>query len=140
MKRVLFVCTGNYYRSRFAEAVFNHHAGEAGLDWHAFSRGLAIDLADGDLSHHTAEALTTRGIPRHHTAPTRVQITDTDLSSGARVIALDRAEHYPMMQRQFAHAADRIEYWDVADVPFRRPDDALPAIEKRVLALVRELA
>lgn len=139
MKRILFVCTGNFYRSRFAEAVFNHHAEAAGLDWHAFSRGLAVHLADGDISHHTHDALASRGIARHRTAPTRVQIADADLASGARVIALDRTEHHPMMSRQFAQWADQIEYWDVADIPFHRPDDALPAIEKRVLALIDEL-
>ena len=40
-KVVLFLCTCNYYRSRFAEIVFNHKARKAGLDWQATSRGLA---------------------------------------------------------------------------------------------------
>ena len=31
-KAVLFLCSGNYYRSRHAEAVFNHRAAAAGLD------------------------------------------------------------------------------------------------------------
>ncbi len=57
----LFVCTGNFYRSRFAEAVFNHEAGHAGLGWRAFSRGLRPHLNEGDLSPHTAAALRQRG-------------------------------------------------------------------------------
>jgi len=43
VKTVLFLCTGNYYRSRFAEELFNHHAERAGLDWTAQSRGLALE-------------------------------------------------------------------------------------------------
>jgi protein-tyrosine phosphatase len=39
--QVLFLCTGNYYRSRYAEEVFNFHAAAEGLAWRAFSRGLA---------------------------------------------------------------------------------------------------
>jgi hypothetical protein len=43
VKTVLFLCTGNYYRSRFAEELFNHQAERAGLDWIAQSRGLALE-------------------------------------------------------------------------------------------------
>ncbi len=42
-KTVLFLCTGNYYRSRFAEALFNSVAGRMGLPWRASSRGLALE-------------------------------------------------------------------------------------------------
>lgn len=36
-KAVLFLCTGNYYRSRFAECLFNSVAGKMGLLWAATS-------------------------------------------------------------------------------------------------------
>ena len=39
--RVLFLCTGNYYRSRYAEEVFNYITKVEGLAWRAFSRGVA---------------------------------------------------------------------------------------------------
>ena len=42
-KTVLFLCTGNYYRSRFAEVLFNSVAGKMGLAWQASSRGLALE-------------------------------------------------------------------------------------------------
>jgi protein-tyrosine-phosphatase len=35
MKTLLFLCTGNYYRSRYAEELFNHHAARGGLLWQA---------------------------------------------------------------------------------------------------------
>jgi protein-tyrosine-phosphatase len=38
LNTVLFLCTGNYYRSRFAEELFNHHADRAGLNWIAQRR------------------------------------------------------------------------------------------------------
>jgi len=37
MKTVLFLCTGNYYRSRYAKILFNSKAEEMGLDWNAVS-------------------------------------------------------------------------------------------------------
>jgi protein-tyrosine-phosphatase len=42
-KSVLFLCTGNYYRNRFAEIFFNSVAGRMGLPWKAFSKGLALE-------------------------------------------------------------------------------------------------
>ena len=40
-RRVLFLCTGNYYRSRLAEELFNQRAHQLGLHWHASSCALA---------------------------------------------------------------------------------------------------
>ena len=65
-KRVLFICSGNYYRSRLAEILFNHEAERVGLAWEAGSRGL---LKAGELkgmSEHTAAYL--RGAKLAHLA------------------------------------------------------------------------
>jgi protein-tyrosine phosphatase len=40
-RRVLFLCTGNYYRSRYAEEVFHHNARQEGLARVAVSRGVS---------------------------------------------------------------------------------------------------
>ena len=40
-KTVLFLCTGNHYRSRFAEILFDSVARKLGLPWRASSKGLA---------------------------------------------------------------------------------------------------
>jgi protein-tyrosine phosphatase len=63
--RVLFLCTGNYYRSRYAEEIFNHQAGLEGLGWHAFSRAVAENLFPenvGPMSPYTLNALQAKGI------------------------------------------------------------------------------
>jgi protein-tyrosine phosphatase len=137
-KRLLFICTGNYYRSRFAEAVFNHIAEERALPWRAFSRGLAIHWADGDISEHTREALAERGIDLRHTGPTRVQLAEEDLSGADLVIALKGDEHRPMMASQFPDWTSKVVFWDVSDLPYD-PDMALPAIETEVRKLADDL-
>ena len=43
MKQVLFLCSANYYRSRFAEHLFNWLAPQLGLDWRADSMGLDME-------------------------------------------------------------------------------------------------
>lgn len=138
-KRVLFICTGNYYRSRFAEAVFNHLAEAQELNWRAFSRGLATHFAPGPISEHTEAALAQRGIHRRHTAPDRVQIAEADLAGADLAVALKDAEHRPMIVQAFPHWEERIVFWDVTDLPDEQPEVALPAIELEVERLIRSL-
>lgn len=139
MQRVLFICTGNFYRSRFAEAVFNHHAKRQRLAWSAFSRGLAIHLIGGDLSPHTESALALRGIAREATGETRVSLTKEDLEAAHLSIALKEAEHRPYMREQFPDWEDRITYWGVHDLDVAPAEAALPEIERRVLQLLHKL-
>jgi protein-tyrosine phosphatase len=138
--RVLFICTGNYYRSRFAEALFNHHAELLRIPWTAFSRGLAVHLAEGYLSPLTLQALGERKIELRHTGTDRYQLSEADLLHSGRRIALDRSEHLAMMRGQFPDWADRIEYWDVPDLPFESPAKALQEIERRTLELLKEVS
>src|SRR5438067_2061883 len=60
----LFLCTGNYYRSRFAEILFNHRASHLRLDWRAESRGLKIGWLGniGAISPDAIATLEARGI------------------------------------------------------------------------------
>jgi protein-tyrosine phosphatase len=66
MTSVLFLCTGNYYRSRFAEELFNAHADTRRLGWRAISRPLAaIERGPnklGPVSIHVLTALTAKGL------------------------------------------------------------------------------
>jgi protein-tyrosine phosphatase len=140
MNEILFLCSGNYYRSRFAEAVFNHEAARAGMTWRAFSRGLAIWMIEGDLSPWTEFAMKRRGIARSMTGATRVAVAEQDLQRASRVIALKEAEHRPMMRDQFPHWEQRVEYWSVHDLDAATPEEALPASEEKVLALIRSFA
>src|SRR5215470_14270853 len=98
-KTVLFLCTGNYYRSRFAEALFNSVAGKMGLAWQASSRGLALERGVnnvGPMATSAVKALEALGV-RAADAVTRLptQVTSDDLERAALIIALKHAEHLP---------------------------------------------
>ena len=139
--RVLFICTGNYYRSRYAEAVFNHLAEEHGLGWKAFSRGLAIDVVPPGfhLSIQTEQHLTARNIDLRHTAPIKTQLSEADLGRAEIVIALKDEEHRPMVRTMFPEWEEKMIFWDVGDQPEVRPNDGLGQIHEQVLELVEAL-
>src|ERR1700746_102011 len=95
VKIVLFLCTGNYYRSRFAEILFNSVAGKMGLPWNASSRGLAIERGVnnvGSMAVTASKGLEARGL--HAVADcTRfpIQVTADDLEAANWIVALKQA-------------------------------------------------
>jgi protein-tyrosine phosphatase len=141
MRHVLFICSGNFYRSRFAEAVFNYAARQRGASWRAFSRGLATHLVDGagDLSIHTRFALIARGIPLDCTARRPEPLTVTDLERAARTIALKEAEHRPLMRALFPAWENRVEYWNIHDLDVGAPHAVVPELEQLTLRVLDEV-
>lgn len=135
MTDVLFLCTGNFYRSRFAEAVFNHHAEKLGIAERAISRGLAGH--EGAISPYAERALAERAIEMRHTSVLPTKLTVADLESAKRVIAVHEPEHRPILAQRYPEWVDRVIYWTVSDLPLA-PEVALPMIERHVMVLMRE--
>jgi protein-tyrosine phosphatase len=141
--QVLFLCTGNYYRSRYAEEVFNHHAEIEGLAWSAFSRGVAERGSPdnvGPMSRLALAALQAKGIVPAGSARDPQPCSLADFDRGELVIALKEAEHRPMIERRFPNMANRITYWHVDDIEFVSPAEALPLIDTKIAELVATLA
>lgn len=133
---VLFLCTGNYYRSRYAEVWFNHLATQHGVGHRAHSRGLELwDGNKGPISPHTLGRIQLRGLSLDGTARNPVDVTRADLTTAGQVIAVKEAEHRPRMQSRFADLADTITYWTIHDLDAGAPDDTLDQIESQVTAL-----
>lgn len=143
MKKILFICTGNAYRSRFSEALFNFLAEKRSLFWCAFSRGAACLEKEKALSSRAAEALMKRNISLTYTDSFRNPLKEEDLTSADMIVALDREEHYPLLLGSFPHWANKIEYWNIEDHDpenFEQPDPLLKAelkIEKLIESIIR---
>ena len=150
MRTLLFLCTGNYYRSRFAEEFFNMHAPERCPGWRSLSRGIAIDLGTnnvGPMALSAAEALRLHGLVdfdrRRARMPCQLQVIDLDAAD--HIVALKKAEHLPLLRERFdawlaTTSPERVEYWHVDDVDELSPDEALPAIAAQVTSLMARLA
>jgi predicted translation initiation factor SUI1 len=137
-KSVLFLCTGNYYRSRFAESLFNSVAGKMGLPWRASSRGLALERGInnvGPMAVAAINALKSMGVcAGADCARAPAQATTEDLERADRIVALKHAEHLPLLQERFPSWTKKVEFWQVDDAP-----EALALIEREVMGLVARI-
>lgn len=140
VRRVLFVCTGNFFRSAFAEHYFNHLAAvnrslPAGdprrktVAWVAESRGLdpaqlSPTQRAARMSQYTQARLRQLGIPVPTDPATRLpahtprRLTVPDLERCERVVAMHDASHRPMLRRFLARGGDRV----------RDPEDLLARV------------
>lgn len=141
--KVLFLCTGNYYRSRFAEILFNHLCRKANLPHVADSRALAIERGSGNvgpLSRHTREALEARQIPLPAELRMPRQAEDQDFAAADLVIAVKEQEHRPLVEQRYPLFTRQVRYWHVHDLDCAQPDQAMREIEAHVRELVRDLS
>ncbi|MEX0612796.1 MAG: low molecular weight phosphatase family protein [Pirellulales bacterium] len=140
MKRILFLCSGNYYRSRFAEVLFNWHASERGLGWRAESRGLALDGRNaGPMSRYTVSHLAARGISWAEYLREPLPVTEPDFAAADRVVAVKESEHRPIVEARFSSWRHRVEYWHVHDLDCSAPDATIAHLEREVLVLLSGL-
>jgi protein-tyrosine-phosphatase len=142
MRTVLFLCTGNYYRSRFAEELFNHRAETEGLAWKAGSRALAIERGInnvGPLSPFALAALYARGVVTRGAQRLPQACTAADLAGADRIVALSEREHRILMRERFPAWESRTAFWQIEDIEFAPPDVALALVAREVETMLAVL-
>lgn len=140
---LLFLCTGNYYRSRFAEVLFNTWASEQKLSWQAISRALAKDLSRknvGPISPHALRGLTARGLTLSQPVRFPRALQPFELLKANRIIALNEKEHRPLLAERFDGWENSVEYWAIDDVDVDSPENVLPKLERDIRQLLERLA
>ena len=137
--QVLFLCTGNYYRSRFAEVIFSALAAKKRMAWSATSRGLRLNMGShnvGPISPLALAALAEHGLSPALPIRYPQQATCKDFELASIIIGMDESEHQRMIMESFPQYASRVEYWHVHDLDRSGPEAALTLVEARVRALV----
>lgn len=133
---VLFVCTGNIYRSRFAEALFNHRASSERLAWRAESRGFQPRVVEGGLSIEARRGLEARGISRRCTRTLAAGVREGMLAKASLIVLMKGSEHLPMLEAAFPAWRNRVKCWEIHDIDVEPPEMALPKLEREINELV----
>ena len=107
-----FICTGNIYRSRLAEAYCNSRC-VPGI--HVFSSGIRAGLnGDVPISPYAADALTKHGLNGYAVA--RWQRTSAELVQASDVLVFMESEHRLFCEEWIEGMRQRVEVWGIEDV------------------------
>lgn len=140
MRWLCFLCTGNYYRSRYAEERFNFLARQANLDLRADSRALHRYphrlMNPGFMSASAIRRLELHGIPVRGRRREPLPLTAEEVPDFTRFIALDQEEHEPLVERYFPDLA--VDYWSVPDLDRLDFELACDRMDQAVDALIAE--
>jgi protein-tyrosine-phosphatase len=107
-----FICTGNIYRSRVAEA-YCRSKGVSGLD--VMSSGIQTTLNGGlPIASYAAGALRAYGLERF-AAPSWQQTTAALVRASDVLVFMER-EHYQYCKDWVDSSRQKFEIWDIPDV------------------------
>jgi protein-tyrosine phosphatase len=118
---ILFLCLGNYFRSRYAEKLFNYLAAGSGVAASADSCGVRISPRNkGPLSiytravladDHKIEVQETERLPR--------KVEAEDMARASFVILTDAEQQLPYIEQLFGDQFNsKLVYWHIPDVTF----------------------
>jgi protein-tyrosine-phosphatase len=142
VRTILFLCTGNYYRSRYAEELFNHLATRDGLAWSATSLALALERGKdnvGPMARSTIAALAADGIVPAGAQRMPAPCTVDALQAADMVVAVKEAEHRALLTARLPGWQDLVTYWHVHDIDAAHPDVALAELKAHVATLLQSL-
>jgi protein-tyrosine phosphatase len=137
-RAVLFLCTGNYYRSRFAEELWHHLESKDPSGWRAESRGLFVAQGPPNIGHispYARYALGVEGVRLSEPVRQPRQVGREDLVACSHIVAMSESEHRRMVQSLFPEWANLVEYWDIEDVEVCPVETAMKELRVRVCEL-----
>ena len=110
--KIHFICTGNVYRSRLAEA---YCASRCGPKIQVFSSGIGAGLnGDAAISPYAADVLAKYGLDSY--AATRWQRTTAALVQASDVLVFMESEHRLFCESWIEPTRQSVEVWEIEDL------------------------
>jgi len=132
-RTIHFICTGNIYRSRLAEA---YCASKHIAQLRVLSSGIAAGRDRSDLiSPYAAEVLARCGLGSY--AAPGWQRTTAALVQTSDVLVFMEAEHRSFCREWIEPARQRIEVWGIEDIGSLEPAK-IPEEVERTFAMIRQ--
>jgi len=129
MKYVHFVCRGNVYRSRLAEAYAASLLDKKTIV--VSSSGIEANLAlNGDVDPETVRLLEDENLS-HHLAPTWHHTTQDDIDNNDIIVFMSKSL-YRQANDQLKIPAKKVHIWDIPDI-----DNIYPIIKENVEELLK---
>ena len=146
MYNVLFLCTGNYFRSRFAEYWFNRCINLSSLQGKCISASAGLNVFAGNsnvgpMAAEAIAALCDRGLDLDFAAlPLPRQATEEIFRSADLIVAVDAHAHQPMVRDKFPEWELKIQFWEIKDLgEGGLAHDPISLLETAVEDLVEQL-
>ncbi len=142
MKKIYFVCMGNYYRSRLAEELALHYATLLGVDIQVDSGGLSNipnpnnpgTIAKAVLQYLDDKRIQPRGATRY---PKSCVVEDIDTAD--LLVLTDVDEQSVLFQGRFPGYKGQIIGWDAHDIQYAPIPSTVALIDQKVNELILNL-
>lgn len=129
--KVMFVCTGNYFRSKFCECYLN--AISKSKDTTYYSCGIDVTYPGniGEVSVHTKSYLMELGID--FSTSTKDDISVYDLDEFDTIYVMNLEEHYHFMNSRYPQFMSKCIFLDFKDIFDEKPRVILDNIYSWIL-------
>lgn len=114
---VLFICTGNWFRSKFAETYLRSKGYT-----NVISRGLKVNNSKHKkirekrkISKRVKHKLKSLNILNNYNYVNPTQLTQDDLDRYDTIIAMNKEEHYNFIKKHYPNYINKIIFWDIND-------------------------
>jgi protein-tyrosine phosphatase len=114
---ILFICTGNWYRSRFAESYLKSKGYK-----HVLSRGVNVNNNKKrkyreihKQSSLVKNKLKELGLEKYINNKTPKQLTENDMLKSNKIILINKKEHYSYIIKKYPKYKNKLIVWNIRD-------------------------